>query len=484
MRFRHLHSMAPRDRMLALEEMFPVGQRATLFAQCAPGEYERLLRGIPGGLTSRWSDAMTQADRDAWFTYRKRTDIAKKKEDERLALLGPPLFAALSEKDYDLEELLALPRLLGDPIDEKGVRLYFLREAFPGAMRCYERVVKQDELVAFLKKQQFWGSAPFVALHDLPYGAERSNARVHAPRVFVADWDTKGGQEVPWELLRALPPHLVVKSGGGYHAYWAIPEDERQALGLLAWRRTNLALARALGSDPNVSLGSQIMRLPGSFHLKNPAEPRRVSVVSQHHTVVESIASQLCAAYDLVLGEEEYAAHSTQAVIDVDPEEHPALARVLEEMQEQGLLPQPDGRGWTFYCPCHEVSGHEPANVEKGLNAHFTVRQGSTPSGVLRVNEDKSLKLFCGSTGRCGAGPRAILIALGLAEELTWLECGGFLASEFGKKFKEAKIAAGTWEPTRAERAAARSAERRADKKSITSFGAAVAARLKSGDPI
>lgn len=395
---------------------------------------------------------MSPADRDAWFAYRKRSDAAKKKEEERLALLGPPLYEAITARDYDLEELLALPRLLGDPVDETGVRLYFLREAFPGAMRCYERVVKVEDFVAFVKKQQFWGSAPFVALHDIPYGAERSNAAARAPRVFVADWDTKKGEEVPWERLEAYEPDLIVKSGGGYHAYWAIPEDERDALDLTTWRRTNLALSRALGFDPNVSLGSQIMRLPGSFHLKNPAEPKRVSIERRRegdgrHDVFAAIVS----AFELELGDEEYHASAPLAVIDVDPEEHPALARVLSELVEQGLRPAPDAKGWTFYCPCHETSRHEDADLEHGENAHFQVRENSTPSGILRVNADKSLKLFCGSTGKCGAGSREILEALGLASELTWLECGGFLSSDYGKQFKAAKMAAGTWVPSAEE---------------------------------
>lgn len=450
MRFRHLHSMTPAQRMDVLEAQFPAGHRSELFEQCQPGEYERLFRDVPGGRVQRWSSDMTAKDQKAWVAYNSRTNRYREQEQAQLAILRPPLDRLLTEHPYSLDDLLALPRLLGDPIATQGVRLYFRREAFTvgGEAGVFERVYKPDELVVKLTQLQRWGAAPFLAVQGIPYGVPRTNSNVRRARVFSVDWDAKHEQYPPESLLAKYPPDLFVQSGGGYHAYWRIPEDEQQGLGLTEWRKAGLALARALNADEDAVLGTQLMRLPGSIHMKNPAEPRRVRILTRYEGPARtSVFETIVKTFQLELRDEDiFTISHPSETIDVDPEEHAALARVLTTLQEQGLQPRKGRRGWQFFCPCHETAHYRAADVEDGEDPEYTPKQSSTPSGILRVNADRSLALFCGSTKRCGAGPREILEALGLHRDLVWLECGGFLKSDYGRRFKAARMADGTWE--------------------------------------
>ena len=456
MRFRHIHAMAPMQRMDVLEAQFPPGGRTELFLQCAPGEYERLFYNVPGHRTRQWTSMLTDDDRHGWDEYAARTRKHQEHEQAQLAVLRPALSKAMEAAPIAVDELLELPRLLGDPVEEMGVRLYFLKEGLsdygliPGRSRVHvtEKIYPVDILVEKLVMMQRWGWAPFVALHEIAYGERRSNATATAARVFSADWDQKKDQSPPEELLRKYPPDLFVRSGGGYHAYWIIPEEERAALSLTEWRRVGLALARCLNSDVETVLGSQIMRLPGSFHLKNPAEPKRVRAIARREDgiVRANVAQALITTFRLVLRDEDtLTLHAPTQTIDVDPEDHEALARVLGAINAQGLAPRQDGRGWTFYCPCHETATFIPPDLEDGDEQLYVPRKQSTPSGILRVNADRSLALFCGSRVTCGAGPRDILGALGLSKELVWLESGGFLKSDYGQRYKAARIADGTW---------------------------------------
>lgn len=471
MRFRDIHQMPPAQRMEVLESKYLPGTRTELFLLCAPNEYERFFHGVPAHAVRAWSASMTDADRKGWEAYNTRTKAHQAHEQAQLAILRPALNRVLEASPYDLDELLELPRLLGDPVDSLGVRLYMLREGLTdlgqvhgkGRVHVTEKTYPLDELVDRVGRMQSWGWAAFVAIHDIPYGERRSNAAARAARVFSADWDTKKDQYPPEELMAKYPPDLFVRSGGGYHAYWIIPEGEREGLDLTHWRRVGLALARCLNSDVDAVLGSQIMRLPGSIHLKNPAEPKKVYVLARREGEPRvGVTQALIDTFKLILRDEDtLQLHAPTETIIVDPDEHPALAVVLSAIQDQGLMPRADNKGWMFYCPCHETASFMPADLEDGEEQEYTPKAKSTPSAILRVNADRSLSLFCGSRVACGAGPRQILEALGLSKDLAWAECGGFLKSDFGQRYKAARIADGTWVPSAFELSAAKEHEQK-----------------------
>jgi RepB DNA-primase from phage plasmid len=101
-----------------------------------------------------------------------------------------------------------------------------------------------------------------------PKTGELGGTREHvaAARVLWVDCDS-GERSFPLERLRAFnpPAHMVVASGGGYHAYWLLRE-RIEDLGRL--REANERLARALGGDPQSADAARILRPPGTFNFK------------------------------------------------------------------------------------------------------------------------------------------------------------------------------------------------------------------------
>jgi hypothetical protein len=101
-----------------------------------------------------------------------------------------------------------------------------------------------------------------------PETGELGGTREHVcpARVVWVDCDS-GERSFPLERLRAFipPPHMVVASGGGYHAYWLLGERVED-LGRL--REANERLAAALGGDPQSADAARILRPPGTFNFK------------------------------------------------------------------------------------------------------------------------------------------------------------------------------------------------------------------------
>lgn len=87
-----------------------------------------------------------------------------------------------------------------------------------------------------------------------------------------------------------LRPTMIVHSGGGYHAYWCFKElwildsrEEHEEAQLLAirWRETLKAWARRRDATVD-SVGdlARVMRVPGTFNMKDTDAPRQCEIVS------------------------------------------------------------------------------------------------------------------------------------------------------------------------------------------------------------
>lgn len=97
------------------------------------------------------------------------------------------------------------------------------------------------------------------------------------------DWKTYAGgrEEARDALLRfPLPPHIIVRSGHGYHAYWRLREPwtletahERHEGGRLLRR-----LAQYLGADLNTATLQCILRAPGTLNRKDLQAPVRTAI--------------------------------------------------------------------------------------------------------------------------------------------------------------------------------------------------------------
>lgn len=115
------------------------------------------------------------------------------------------------------------------------------------------------------------GSGVFVTVNETDgHGRKRENiVRIRA--VWHEEDTPCGITEWP------LEPHLVIESSPGkYHRYWFVEGLTREQFAGVMER-----MIADYGSDPNVKDTSRVLRLPGFWHLKNPASPFRVRIVHE-----------------------------------------------------------------------------------------------------------------------------------------------------------------------------------------------------------
>jgi hypothetical protein len=113
-----------------------------------------------------------------------------------------------------------------------------------------------------------------------PETGELGGTKAHAvpARVLWVDCDSKDGQESLERLHEFRPrPHMLVASGGGYHAYWLlrdpIPDSRRL-------RDANQLVAEALGGDLQAADAARILRPPGTLNFKSEyGQPRPVELL-------------------------------------------------------------------------------------------------------------------------------------------------------------------------------------------------------------
>lgn len=119
------------------------------------------------------------------------------------------------------------------------------------------------------------GAGVFVTV-NATNGVGRKEADVIAVRAFFADFDPPKTAAAPDSY--PLQPHWQVESSKGKrHAYWLI--DDCPVDRFKTWQQT---IIQSLRSDPAPCDLPRVMRLPGFFHMKNPATPHLVRIVSTH----------------------------------------------------------------------------------------------------------------------------------------------------------------------------------------------------------
>lgn len=105
-------------------------------------------------------------------------------------------------------------------------------------------------------------------------------------RYLWADLDGKdfgGGKDEALSRLRdfSLRPTFTIDSGNGYHGYWQLSTPILiQGLGSIEEAERYLkGLSAELGADMSCAEVARIMRLPGTYNLKDPANPKLVHFV-------------------------------------------------------------------------------------------------------------------------------------------------------------------------------------------------------------
>jgi len=140
-----------------------------------------------------------------------------------------------------------------------------------------------------LYKKQRIGCGIFFTVNETD-GQGRKLANIVRVRAVWAECDH--GLPESWPL----EPHAVVESSPGkYHVYWLVDGLSREDFaGVMA------RLVRDWGSDPNAKDLARVLRLPGFWHLKDPAQPFQVRIVTLEESLPYSAAAILQAFPPLV----------------------------------------------------------------------------------------------------------------------------------------------------------------------------------------
>jgi hypothetical protein len=125
---------------------------------------------------------------------------------------------------------------------------------------------------AWLDAMNQAGAGVFVTVCETN-GKGRKIGDITRVRAVFADFDPPKTAAAPEQY--PLPPVWQVESSPGKrHAYWSV-----DGLALDEFKPTQKAIIAALGSDPAPNDLPRVMRLPGFFHMKNPAAPHLVTLI-------------------------------------------------------------------------------------------------------------------------------------------------------------------------------------------------------------
>ncbi len=117
------------------------------------------------------------------------------------------------------------------------------------------------------------GMGVFLQVHE-GNSEQRRTENVVAVRALFID-DDKGELPPDSPRLAELVPTLAVRTRRGWHYYWVLVPGEA----LSAFSQAQATLAAHFGTDPAVKDLPRVMRVPGFFHMKDPANPFLVQLV-------------------------------------------------------------------------------------------------------------------------------------------------------------------------------------------------------------
>jgi hypothetical protein len=89
-----------------------------------------------------------------------------------------------------------------------------------------------------------------------------------------------------------LRPSAVVDTGNGFHCYWFLIEPLAVDGNLIRVEAVNKGIGMALKGDP-VGDASRVLRIPGTFNIKDPANPKPVTILwceSDRHYAIEDFS--------------------------------------------------------------------------------------------------------------------------------------------------------------------------------------------------
>lgn len=115
-------------------------------------------------------------------------------------------------------------------------------------------------------------------------GSKGAIKNIHALWADMDGKDFKGGKEEALKRLNDFPlrPTAIVDSGHGYHAYWILKEDEviNNPEDIVRIESYLKRLAVILGADIQATEIARVLRLPGTYNIKDPSSPALVDIIN------------------------------------------------------------------------------------------------------------------------------------------------------------------------------------------------------------
>jgi hypothetical protein len=137
------------------------------------------------------------------------------------------------------------------------------------------------ELQPWCAEENRKGMGVFYAVNEMRDG-RRGREYVEQVKAFFIDVD--GLQATPLKDLKAeelllaeLPPNSIVYTKNGVQALWNVHGDA--SLDPDEYKHTEMGLIQRFAADQNAKDIARVLRMPGTYHLKNPDEPYLCSVM-------------------------------------------------------------------------------------------------------------------------------------------------------------------------------------------------------------
>lgn len=92
---------------------------------------------------------------------------------------------------------------------------------------------------------------------------------------WALDIDSGTKEDQMARIKSGLLPTMVIESFRGYHVYWKAKDATADSWNAIVWDR----LVPYYGADPNAKDISRILRKPGFYHMKDPANPFMIKKV-------------------------------------------------------------------------------------------------------------------------------------------------------------------------------------------------------------
>jgi len=164
---------------------------------------------------------------------------------------------------------------LGDDIRSPKARIAIVRQASDGYMHTeyFAGIYEAGCRAADLREERV---NAFFAVAPRKKESRKTQAIPHILTLH-ADVDTSGGSVE--SRIKQEKPSALVSSGRGLHAYWFLESPLQCSKYATVARDLNRELAKRLDGDLNATDIARILRMPGTFNVKNPNKPLPVEII-------------------------------------------------------------------------------------------------------------------------------------------------------------------------------------------------------------